>query len=657
MPPPPEPLDSKSPSHMRSVLPGFQSLLRDLGRPSTSPIHNISLPTLVQRATTLRDANDIDAFLNLVVTGKETDCLIRLATTVGRPAPAELWSMWRKFGLIIGVSRDLLLSGATLQLCDILGNEFFDEDARISHLWLGHDGFRVTPVHKIPQVPLGKYGVRSLLILLFPNAPQDSGPPKLSYKHWQHVMDHIVKPALFSVTGLSSPFNATLLPHQVPLFGQEITKFSQRCEIPDLQGVLFLHIGREPSPIHGLDAPPNELNDHLSRNFIPYDSIPHAELYAGTWYVDVVAEAAIPDTCLVWNAKRLEDLFCHITSTKLGTASQYKRFYTSHIADAAGCLAVLNQNALPEDTADYVFVDMKIPSGPKSVEQETMEFASLAPRKRADDVGRHLRRLASTYDDLRDAVPACIYVRCHLASAHEALVQLEPRYVFESTLRFDCESFWKWRALRSEALSALVERSLQVGLEELDVRSMALVAEVVRCATSLTSANLDDVDEDEGVVTKSLNRGMLFLENVYVGKRSTFDPPRYTYPVVRSSMAGRFGFGLRRMPSRVGLKECAALLSSEVSANFFSPALLFWSYFSRANFFERELPLDMTFSMTDIPCLSFLNLSLGLQELGVSSQANPFNLRLAVLLSMGTRTSLDDPDPDSGPSDTQIVLG
>src|ERR1700688_83407 len=237
----------------------------------------------------------------------------------------------------------------------------------IIHMW--YQGHLDEDVHRVPNMCLAKWGVRSMLRVFIPGLHNPhTRSPFLSQEDHRIFYEHGLLPAvtelcedraaewpatytdeMYRARGRNGTlsFQTKRIPSwKVKDLGRTIRSKLHAAGIPWAAGIVFLHQirGVKDSTIHSVnrDAATRALQEFLQEEHLDENAV----LTGGKWWIDVgIQVSSAAQDCLAWrtdsHGQIVQEIFNidvrnAVRLTSVGS-SQYTRDMTSHLPQVSGC--------------------------------------------------------------------------------------------------------------------------------------------------------------------------------------------------------------------------------------------------------------------------------------------------------------------------------
>lgn len=230
-------------------------------------------------------------------------------------------------------------------------------------------GTFVAPVHHVPNLCLGKWGVQNMVRVLIPELYNKETPnPVLSQEQQAVFYEDGLRPAIVHLLGARAnewppsyademfrarghsgqlSFQTKVIPAGlIPHLGDSIRHFLEENGHPWAEGLVFLHQirGVKNANAHGLS---DEAAEYALERFLRENQLdPNAAMNSDSFWVDVGLEiSSSQQRCLAW----MNDSHYHVVRACFGLdsvnarritrqgSSKYARDITNHLSAVAGC--------------------------------------------------------------------------------------------------------------------------------------------------------------------------------------------------------------------------------------------------------------------------------------------------------------------------------
>ncbi|KAF8873543.1 hypothetical protein CPB84DRAFT_1829545 [Gymnopilus junonius] len=273
----------------------------------------------------------------------------------------------RDFDSLLGIDADVRVH-ADLTL-NVIGK---NEDVLRSNIHIKHSWDEYTaPVHKIPNIGIGKWGVHTLLRVLIPGLYRENGSPMISEENRRIFYEDGLYPAIrtmmrargtdwpatfqgevFRAQGANGrlALQTKILPeHLVPFLGDTLRQELFNRGIPWAGSIVFLHQvrGVKNGTAHHLSEA--SINRAFTKFLSDNDLVFQEVIANGRWCLDVGLELeSRRDECVVWRTDghrnvvgRILDIDeVHADKITRLTSGKYTRDMTSHMPSVSGCRVV-----------------------------------------------------------------------------------------------------------------------------------------------------------------------------------------------------------------------------------------------------------------------------------------------------------------------------
>ncbi|KAF8958753.1 hypothetical protein BDZ97DRAFT_1667945 [Flammula alnicola] len=428
---------------------------------------------------------DKHTFIKFVLNGLFDGRQVVLNPLLDRPEAPNL-KLVRDYDSLLGIDRHVRVHGELT--LNVLGKveDVLRTNIHLKHAW----NHQSAPVHKIPNIGIGKWGVHTLLRILIPGLYTQDGGSSVSADDLRVFYDLGFYPAIrqlmgdqandwpasyqaevFRAQGSNGKFQiqTKMFPeHLVPQLGDALREALVSNGVEWGESIVFLHQvrGVKNTSVHRVypAAIDNAFADFLDSNRLVYQEL----IANGRWWVDVGLEAmSRSGECLAWRT----DSHRHVVGRILRineyradkitrpTSSKYTRDLTSHMPQVSGCRVAPGAHGEGDCHARYV----QLYQTDKSVtaHKEGFQHGKFVNGAAVLD-GKGVKYLEQLYDLY---VHSCRTVQAHARA--EVRIPIEhysvpflnvtPTLMGRSLVTFPKNFWWGLRAFRALAYQYLID--------------------------------------------------------------------------------------------------------------------------------------------------------------------------------------------------------
>ncbi|KAJ2914049.1 hypothetical protein MD484_g6374, partial [Candolleomyces efflorescens] len=456
---------------------------------AAADIRPYTLHQFCQRAQELYEADHIEEFIRFVLCGTHNGHQASIDVDGARVLPGEAHTLLlsRDFDSILGLDDQIRVRGKPITISMVAKYEdTLKKNVHIDHSYVDSEGVEQSyPLHRIPNLALGKWEVHNLIRVLFPDlCTPDRQSFHLSREEqaafyekgllptMQALLQHRggdIPPTLDAeffrarLTSGKLSFTTRVLPDwQVPLFADTLRANLAANGVEWGRNLVFLHQvrGMKNATHHSVVDPENgeaALDEFLDGIGLRLDTIKEW----GDWWVDVGAEISSSEgECLAWRTDKHSDLVRLVVQTSEANArritslgsSKYYRDPASHLVAASGFRITPGVRAEGPFEVAYIQAYLTDKGLTYSLDNGRVS-KSITPAQLVQGKGEQY--ISELYEVYRQASSqnfstARVEARVPIHHASRVLINADMRCLAECLLKFPKIVWWSlksWRAL------------------------------------------------------------------------------------------------------------------------------------------------------------------------------------------------------------------